>query len=115
MATKLTNGRRGNKNAEKWTFEDDMAIHESVAERRAEGLSDRAAARRVAQDRKIYSKLPQPGGPHRNQDSNERRFSRIAKRLQGTTLILARAVLPRISAEDLKKLQNETDPATSQD
>lgn len=24
--------------AEKWTFEDDMAIHESVAERRAEGL-----------------------------------------------------------------------------
>lgn len=108
MATKPTDGRRGNKNAAKWVVDDDMVIHESIAPLRAKGLSDRAATRKIAQDRKIYSRLPQPGGPHHILDSEERRFSRIIKRLQSFNLILARALMPHIPTDTFEKLANDT-------
>jgi len=111
---KIRGGRKGNKNAEKWSFDDQIRLHHMVEERRADGISDRKAVKIIARDRQLHSRLPAATGPHRIADSEQKRVARYLKRLQWTFRGLARAVMPYMTTADYEKVDAAIKAASTQ-
>lgn len=109
--TKAKDGRKGNKNAKKWSFDDEIRLHHMVEQRRADGISDRKAVKAIARDRQLHSLLPDAAGPHRVVDSEQKRVARYLKRLQWPLRGLARAAMPHMTITDCEKVGAEIEAA----
>jgi cytochrome c-type biogenesis protein CcmH/NrfG len=108
---RVKDGLRGNKNAQKWSFEVEMCLHHIMAPLRAKGLSDRKAAQEIARSQKLYSQLPESNGLHRTSDGREKRSARYLKRLQRLVPRLARAAMPYMSVADYERVGADMEAA----
>lgn len=108
--------RPPNRNAAKWSYEQDDLLVDTVKELQGKGHTKDKALRMIAADKKFAKNLPHPSGPQRTVETQERRYAQYKKRLQELgkpSTRLMRAVGSHLSERDVRKVQSEIATAQS--